>query len=181
MIGELPLDLPVVLLLGSVRGGGGIDRGRDRLRLRTGENHDDDGDHEDGEDPGPGSGTSALGSLLRHEPLVPDGGAGDHPRWLNWISYNRVWVVPYTSAVFVVLVEVLVGVFGSRPLPGPAHAALTLFWLWAIGRGTTRRESQRRREEEIRALARTLGIPASSLADEFAEFKARRLRRREDA
>lgn len=83
-------------------------------------------------------------------------------------------MVPYTSAVFVVLIEVLVGVFGSRPIPAPAHAALAWFALWSVGRGAQRRDKHRQREEEIADLARKLGIPAGDLSDEFAEFKLRR-------
>lgn len=181
MIGDLPLDLPIVVLLGSVGGDlrarRGRDGGGDRLRLRAGHG-EHGGDHDEGGDgpgdPGAGAAGSALGSLLRHEPLVPYTDAHGHPGWLSWISYNRVWLVPYASAVFVVLVEVLVGIFGSRDLPPAAHGALGWFALWAVGRGSKNQERHQKREEEIRTLARKLGIPAQDVADEFAEFKLRR-------
>lgn len=73
-----------------------------------------------------------------------------------------------------VLLEVGVGLWGSKPMPPEVHATLGLFWLWAVGRGAVRRDQHVQREAEIRALAQKLGIPAGDLADEFAEFKLRR-------
>ncbi len=82
--------------------------------------------------------------------------------------------MPYASAVFVVLLEVLVGLFAERGLPPAAHAALALFWVFAVGRGTARLEQQSRREEKIRSMAEMLGLPEEILRDEFAEFMAQR-------
>lgn len=93
---------------------------------------------------------------------------------MSWISYNRVWLVPYASAVFVVLLEVGVAVLASRPLPAEAHVTLGIFWLYAVGKGTVQHEKQLRRQEELRSVARSLGIPEDQLQDEFAEFMARR-------
>lgn len=174
--GDLPA-LPLVLLLGTVRGDGGRGRGSisgDGLRLgaeRQDERQDDSGDdHRDDHEPGAGS--SALGSLLRHEPLVPRGAAARHPGWLSWISYNRVWLIPYVSAVLVVAIEVLAGLFAEKPIPPQGHVALGWFGLWAVGRGAKRRETLRQRERKISTVARQLGIPENDLQDEFAAFMA---------
>jgi hypothetical protein len=113
-----------------------------------------------------------LGSLLRHEPLVPRGAAARYPGWLSWISYNRVWLVPYVSAVLVVLIEVLAGLFAAKPIPPPAHVALGWFALWAVGRGAKRRETLKQRERKIGTVARALGIPEADLQDEFQAFMA---------
>ena len=109
---------------------------------------------------------------MRHEPLVPRGTAARYPGWLSWISYNRVWLVPYASAILVVLIEVGAGLFAAKPIPPPAHVALTGFWLWAVGRGSRRRETLRLRERKIGTVARALGIPEDDLQDEFAAFMA---------
>jgi hypothetical protein len=113
-----------------------------------------------------------LGVLLRHEPDVPYAAAHGHPGWLSWVSYHRVWLVPYASALLVVFIEVLVGVFGSRPLPAAAHAVLVGFWFWAVGRGSKRHALQSRREKQLGTVAKTLGIPEEALHDEFAAFMA---------
>lgn len=168
----------LALLLGAVVGGSGL-TGRHRLR-RTGpavpENEEggDDGDDDQSEDPRPGASASALGELLRHEPTLPHGALADHPGWLSWISYNRVWFVPYASALFVVLLEVGVGLFSATPLPAPAHITLVWFGLFAVGRGQRNQQRMARRRAEIRTVAQALGVPETALQDEFAEFMAHR-------
>jgi len=163
-------DLPIVLLLGTVRPR--LPSG-DRLRAGSEEQHDGDDEGDEAQDDEPGrAGASGLGILLRHEPTLPHPLSG-HPGWLSWVSWNRVWLIPYASAVFVVLVEVIAGVTAAN-LPAPAHGALGLFWIWALGRGSTRRTRQIQRERKICSVAEALGVEPEQLSDEFALFMAER-------
>lgn len=153
-----------------------------RNRFRAFPDHedrdDDQSDDEDDEDPG----DSALGALLRHEPALPHrSGRGQRPGSLasrgvlEWVEGNRVWLVPYVSALFVVGVVLASVFFAPKPLPPEGYAVLGAFWLFAVGRGTHHRRLQRLRERELRRLARVLQVPERILMDEFEEFRARRL------
>ncbi len=150
--------------------------GGDRFPRRTGT--EEGGRHgdpeEDSEDSEEHAAESTLVRLLRHEAAVARGGETDNRGLLAWISANRVWLVPYASALFVVLLEVAVALWASRPLPTEAHAVIIWFLVFAIGRGTSRRNSQRRREAQIARTARSIGLPPDELRDEFVQFLAQR-------
>lgn len=162
----------LVVMLGSI--GGRVGVRRDRLRTTAPDEEDQDEDGEDEEDDDPG--VSTLGALLRHEPRVPHRQPEDQRTILEWIEDNRVWLVPYASALFVVLIELGSVFFAPRPIPPEGHVVLGAFWLFAVGRGTRQRRRQRRRERQVAGFARLYGIPERQLRDEFAEFAARRLR-----
>jgi hypothetical protein len=147
-----------------------------RHRLATGvQQHDEEGDKRDDGGDKRDSGDSALVQLLRH-PDVVAGGAHEYNGIggvLAWISANRVWLVPYFSALLVVLIEVGFAI-AREPLPPPAHVVVALFGLWAVGRGTRNRERQNRRERQLQEAAKILGVPPAELQDEFIEFLVRR-------
>lgn len=170
------LGLPAVYLLGAFGMGGG---GRDGLR--TGVHHQDEHDEESEEDEDSlDPGESALGRLLRHDARVACGDRVDNARGpehsrgavLSWISDNRVWLVPWVSALIVVGIEVGAALFAAKPIPVEGHAALGAFWVFAVGRGQQRRRALHERASRLELYARRRGIPLEVARDEWHVFQA---------
>lgn len=126
-------------------------------------------DHRDGDEPDDhqsGASSSVLAGLLLHEDAL-SAALDRHKGALAWITANRVWLIPYLSAVFVVCVEVGAALAG-RSLPMEAHAVLGAFWVFAVGRSAQRQRREQTRESKVKEIARTLGMSPIVVRDEYA-------------
>jgi hypothetical protein len=89
-----------------------------------------------------------------------------------WIERNRLWLVPWVSAFIVLMIEVLAGLFASKPIPVEGHGALAAFWIFAVSRGGVRLQRQRAREGQLLEYARARGIPLEEARTEWDAFEA---------
>ena len=89
-----------------------------------------------------------------------------------WIERNRIWFIPWFSAFLVLMIEVLAGLFSSKPIPLEGHAALGAFWVFAVTRGSLRVQRANAAEARLAEYARTRGIPLEDARDEWQAFEA---------
>lgn len=170
-------DLPYLLLAAFGMGSSGGDRFTGRTRV---EDDDRDDQREDSDDDGDDPGDSTLGRLLRHPTPVARGGRVDNAGapaqsrgavHLSWIERNRIWLVPWVSALLVVGIEIGAALFASKPIPMEGHTVLGAFWIFAVGRGSARALTMRQQELRLEQYARRRGIPLDSARDEWHVFQ----------
>jgi Flp pilus assembly protein TadB len=147
----------------------------DRLRRRAGpekqERDEQKQQNERGEDPAAASHASRLPRR------VTSSNRAVRRTREDWLARNRVWFIPYVSALLVVAVEVIAAF--TRPLPESAHLVLAAFWGFAVQRGRQRRADMAEQESEIAEFAERNHLPVEYVRDEWTAFKATLHRRRQ--
>ena len=142
--------------------------GRDRLRRRTGAKQEDhDSQKQQDEHSDENATSSHVGRLPRR--VTGSNRAARRTRE-DWLARNRVWFIPYVSALLVVAVEVIAAF--TKPLPESAHIVLAAFWGFAVQRGAKRRADMIERDAEMAEYAERNGLPVEYVRDEWTAFKA---------
>ena len=88
----------------------------------------------------------------------------------SWFDRNRLWLLPYLSALLVVVVEVVAAF--TKPLPESAHLVLLAFGGWATQRGRSRQTTLASFEACLAEYAQRRHVPLEGARDEFAVFQA---------
>lgn len=88
----------------------------------------------------------------------------------SWFDRNRLWLLPYLSALLVVVVEVVAAF--TKPLPESAHLVLLAFGGWATQRGRSRQTTLASFEARLAEYAQRRHLPIEGARDEFAVFQA---------
>lgn len=147
----------------------------DRLRRRTGSEEKDGNNKKEkderGEDPAAASHASRLPRRVTSSNRTARRTRED------WLARNRVWFIPYVSALLVVAVEVIAAF--TKPLPESAHLVLAAFWGFAVQRGRQRRADMAEQETEIAEFAERNHLPVEYVRDEWTAFKATLHKRRQ--
>lgn len=158
-------------LLAMALGDGPRRPGWDRFGTRVQEQDQEEQDQGGEDEPDPGD--SALGRLLRHPSPVPRGeGTNNGGPTTSWLDNNRVWFVPWVSALLVVAIEITAALFAPRPIPVEGHAVLGAFWVFAVGRGSARLVRRRAHAQRLASYAERRGLPPEVAQNEWRVFQA---------